>query len=142
MPNGWSGFRVWDYSDPANPILASTFNTVCSADPVDPSCNPAGTYSSHNVIVETTDDGRVKAYIAWYWDGMVILDITDPYNPVETARFFDNSPEFLTSNGGQPHDFWGVYKVPGEPWIYGSDRNGGLSIFKEYGAGSGKMAKN
>ena len=142
VPNGWSGFRVWDYSDPANPILASTFNTVCSADPIDSSCDPAGTYSSHNVIVETTDDGRVKAYIAWYSDGMVILDITDPYNPVETARFFDNSPEFLASNGGQPHDFWGVYKIPGEPWIYGSDRNGGLTIFKEYGAGSGKMAKN
>lgn len=25
--------------------------------------------------------------------------------------------------------------VPGEPWIYGSDRNGGLRVFKEYGSG-------
>lgn len=138
VPNGWSGFRVWDYSDPANPVLASTFNTVCSENPVHASCNPAGTYSSHNVIVEDTDDGRVKAYISWYSDGMVILDITDPYAPRETARYFDNSAEFLASNGGQPHDFWGVYKVPGEPWIYGSDRNGGLYIFKETGPGSGK----
>ncbi len=24
VPDGWSGFRVWDYSDPANPVLAST----------------------------------------------------------------------------------------------------------------------
>src|SRR5918996_3519956 len=29
----WSGIRVWDYSDPQNPVLASTFNTVCSASP-------------------------------------------------------------------------------------------------------------
>jgi hypothetical protein len=138
----WSGLRIWDYSDPANPVLASNFNTVCSANPSDPICDPAGTYSSHNVIVETTDDGRVKAYISWYSDGMLVIDVTDPYNPVETARFFDNSPEFLASNGGQPHDFWGVYKVPGEPWIYGSDRNGGLRIFKEYGAGTARVAKN
>jgi hypothetical protein len=91
----------------------------------------------HNVIVETTDDGRVKAYVSWYWDGMLVLDVTDPYNPVEVARYFDNSPEFLASNGGNPHDFWGVYKIPDEPWVYGSDRNGGLRIFKEQGSGSG-----
>ena len=127
VPNGWSGFRVWDYTDPSNPVLASTFNTVCSANPVDPSCDPAGTYSSHNVIVETTDDGRVKAYISWYTDGIVILDITDPYNPVEVARY--------TASG---ENYWGVDKVPGEPWIYGSDRNGGLRVFKEFGSGSKK----
>lgn len=135
VPNGWSGFRIWDYTDPTNPILASTFNTVCSADPVDPSCDPAGTYSSHNVIVESLG-GRVKAYISWYSDGMLVLDITDPYRPVEVARYFDNSAEFLASNGGQPHDFWGVYKEPNKPWIYGSDRNGGLYIFKELGRGT------
>ncbi len=127
VPNGWSGFRLWDYSDPGAPVLASTFNTVCSANPVDPSCDPAGTYSSHNVIVETTDDGQVKAYISWYSDGILVLDITDPYNPVEVGRF-----------SGGTTNFWGVYKVPDEPWIYGSDRNGGLYILKEQGSGSGK----
>ncbi len=127
VPNGWSGFRLWDYSDPGAPVLASTFNTVCSANPVDPSCDPAGTYSSHNVIVETTDDGKVKAYISWYTDGILVLDITDPYNPVEVGRF-----------SGGTTNFWGVYKVPDEPWIYGSDRNGGLYILKEQGSGSGK----
>jgi hypothetical protein len=134
----WGGIRVWDYSDPENPVLASTFNTVCSASPSPiPECDPLGTYSVHNVIVETTDD-KVKAYLSWYWDGMLVLDVTDPYDPKETARYFDNSPEFLESNGGRPHDFWGVDKVPDEPWIYGSDRNGGLYIFKEQGSGSGK----
>jgi hypothetical protein len=101
----WGGLRVWDYSDPANPVLASTFNTVCSADPVDPSCDPAGTYSSHNVIVETTGNK----------------------NPIETARY--------TAPG---ENFWGIYKEPNSPWIFGSDRNNGLVIFKEKGAGSAK----
>ena len=133
----WSGIRIWDYSDPQNPVLASTFDTVCSASPTPiPECDPFGTYSAHNVIVETKGN-KVKAYLSWYWDGMLILDVSDPYDPKETARFFDNSPAFLASNGGLPHDFWGVGKVPNEPWVYGSDRNGGLYIFKEQGAGSG-----
>jgi hypothetical protein len=124
--NGWSGFRIWDYSDPANPVLASTFNTVCSADPIDPSCAPDGTYSSHNVIVETLGN-QVKAYIAWYTDGMLVLDISDPYNPVEVGRYTEPGEVY-----------WGVYKETNSPWIYGSDRNGGLRIFKEFGKGSGK----
>jgi hypothetical protein len=133
----WSGIRIWDYSDPENPVLASTFDTVCSASPTPiPECDPFGTYSVHNVIVETTGN-TVKAYLSWYYDGMLVLDVTDPYDPKEIARYFDNSPEFLESNGGQPHDFWGVGKVPNQPWIYGSDRNGGLYIFREQGSGSG-----
>jgi hypothetical protein len=57
---------------------------------------------------------------------MLVLDVTDPYNPVEVGRY--------TEHG---EDYWGVYKETNSPWIYGSDRNGGLRIFKEYGAGSG-----
>jgi len=134
----WGGIRIWDYSDPENPVLASTFNTVCSASPEPiPECDPLGTYSVHNVIVESTGK-QVKAYVSWYFDGMLILDVTDPYNPREIARYFDNSAEFLASNGGQPHNFWGVDKEPNSPWVYGSDRNGGLYVFKEQGSGSGK----
>ncbi len=140
-PNGWSGLRVWDYSDPASPVLASTINTVCSANPVDASCDPAGVYSSHNVIVEDTDDGRVKAYVSWYADGVLIFDVTDPAMPVETARYHRAGPDFEAENGGA-QDVWGIYKEPGKPWIYASDRNGGLYVLKEYGSGSAKVAKN
>lgn len=124
IPNGWSGFRIWDYADPNNPVLASTFNTVCSANPIDPICDPNGTYSAHNVIVE--DD---LAYISWYWDGVLVLDISDPYNPVEEARFSDDSAAFQAQNGG-PQDVWGIYKVPDEDGIYASDRNGGLYVLQ------------
>jgi hypothetical protein len=131
-PNGWSGMRIWDYSDPSNPVLASTFNTVCSANPIHESCDENGTYSSHNVIVEGT-----KAYISWYADGVVVLDIADPYAPKEVARYHEDSDAFRQQNGGI-QDVWGVYKVPDEPWVYASDRNGGLYVLKEFGAGSEK----
>lgn len=133
----WGGIRIWDYSDPENPVLASLFDTTCSAaaSPL-PECDPLGIYSVHNVVVESRGN-KVFAYVSWYWDGMLVLDVTDPYNPIEVARYFDNSGEFLESNGGNPHDFWGVYKETNSPWIYGSDRNGGLYIFRQQGAGSG-----
>ena len=122
----WSGLRIWDYSDPADPVLASTFDTVCSASAAPVSgCDPFGTYSVHNVQVETTGN-KVKAYVSWYNDGMLILDVTDPYNPVEVGRYTEEGT-----------DFWGVYKVTNSPFFYGSDRNGGLYVFKEQGAGSG-----
>jgi len=108
-PDKWGGVRIWNYADPANPVLASTFDTLCSANPFDSSCDPAGNYLVHNVIVETDEGDKVKAYISWYLDIMLILDVTDPYNPVEVARYFDNSSEFLASNGGNPHEFWGIY---------------------------------
>ena len=57
---------------------------------------------------------------------MQCLDVSDPYNPVEIARFLDAS-----TNGGFPNDFWGVYKVPGDDEVFGSDRNGGLYIFED-----------
>jgi hypothetical protein len=123
----WSGLRIWDYSDPANPVLASTFNTTCSASKVPAGgCDPAGTYSVHNVQVETTGN-KVLAYVSWYSDGMLVLDVSDPYNPVEVGRFLDNSS----------NDFWGVYKIPNDPHFFGSDRNGGLYTFRLQGSGSG-----
>jgi len=118
----WSGLRIWDYSDPANPVLASTFNTACSAASTPGgACDPGGTYSVHNVVVE---DG--KAYVSWYSDGLLVIDISDPYNPVELTRFLDDS-----TNGGLPNDFWGIYKIAGEDEVFASDRNGGLYIFED-----------
>jgi hypothetical protein len=69
---------------------------------------------------------------------MLVLDVTDPYNPAEVARFFDNSPEFIESNGGNSHDFWDVSEILGEPWIYGATAAGGLRVFLEQGSGSGQ----
>jgi hypothetical protein len=135
-PKAWGGLRVWDTSDPFNPVLASTFHTTCSADPEDPSCEPGRAYSAHNIVVETNDKGQVRAYISWYADGMLVLDVTDPYAPIEIARYAQSGAEFEAQNGG-PQDFWGVYKEPGSRYILGSDRNGGLYILADPGAKKG-----
>lgn len=127
--NPWGFVRIWDYSNPSSPVLASTFNTVNSLNEGG-SPDLRGTFSVHNVIVEGT-----RAYLSWYSDGVLILDISDPYNPVEVARYHEAGPEFEASNGGI-QDVWGIYKVPGEPWIYASDRNGGLYLLKEFGQGT------
>ncbi len=47
----WGFVRIWDYSDPTNPVLASTFNTINSLNDKGPA-DPRGTYSVHNVMVE------------------------------------------------------------------------------------------
>ncbi len=136
-PTPWSGLRIWDYSDPSNPVLAATFNTVCSASTAPGgTCDPRGTYSSHNVIVETKGN-KVKAYISWYSDGVVVIDVSDPYNPIEVARYHQAGSAFETSNGGI-QNVWGIHKEVNSPWIYASDRNGGLYVLKEYGSGSNK----
>jgi len=124
IANGWGGVRIWDYSDPENPVIASTFDTLCSASPADPGCDPQGTYSVHNVIVEND-----KAYISWYSDGVLVLNIADPYNPVEIARFHGDGVQFEAANNGK-QDVWGVYKETDNDLIYISDINGGLYVLK------------
>ncbi len=137
--NGWSGLRIWDYTDPANPVLASTFDTACSA--LEPGtegsedCLEGGTYSSHNLVVE---DGI--AYVSWYADGLLMIDVSDPYNPVEVGRYHERGDAFEAQNAG-PQDIWGVYKIPNQPWVYASDRNGGLYVLKAYGQGSAKKGQ-
>jgi hypothetical protein len=129
----WGGLRIWDYTDPSNPVLASTFDTVCSASTAPSAeCAANGTYSVHNVQVETRGN-KTFAYVSWYWDGMLVLDVTDPYNPIEVARYLDTTGP----NDGLANDFWGVFKEENSPYLYGSDRNGGLYVFKEKGSGSG-----
>ena len=119
----WGFVRIWDYSDPTNPVLASTFNTINSLNDKGPA-DPRGTYSVHNVMVEDQ-----TAYLSWYSDGILMLDISDPYNPVEIARYHVEGPEFEEQNGGI-QEIWGIYKPEGEEIIYASDRNGGLYVLK------------
>ena len=123
VPGSWGGVRIWDYSDPTDPVLLSTFDTVCSADAGDPSCDPRGTYTTHNVIVRGD-----RAYFSWYADGVLVLDISDPANPVETARFHETGAAFEASNGGI-QDVWGI-GLSNNPNILASDRNGGLYVLR------------
>ena len=120
----WGGLRIWDYSDPAAPHLLSNFDTVCSADPDAAGCDEDAWYSAHNIIVEGD-----YAYVSWYSDGVLVIDISDPSNPVEVARWNPRDQGFEDSNGGV-QSVWGVHKLPGDPHLYVSDMNGGLYVLR------------
>jgi uncharacterized repeat protein (TIGR01451 family) len=129
VADAWGGVRIWDYSDPSKPVLASTFFTECSADPLGPTCEADRAYSVHNVVVETDTEGQTRAFLSWYADGVRVLNVTDPYNPHEEFRFVESGSAFEAQNGG-PQDVWGIYKETGSDLIFASDRNGGLYILQ------------
>lgn len=105
--NGWGFVRVWDTSDPGNIELLADVTLPSTFDMSAP--NPFG---SHNVMVRGN-----TAYISWYADGLVVVDISDPTNPQVLAQ------------GVDPGDnYWGVY-VQGD-LIFASDRDTGLKIYK------------
>ena len=83
-------------------MLASSFNIERSASS-EPGgeCAANGTYSVHNVQVEDRGN-KTFAYGSWYWDGVLVLEVTDRYNPFQAARFLDTSGP----NDGLANDFW------------------------------------
>ncbi|MBI2849813.1 MAG: hypothetical protein HYX80_02070 [Chloroflexi bacterium] len=113
--DGWGYGRILDVSDPARIVELGQFATAnVTAQPV-----PDGDHSMHNVIVD-----KRLAYIAWYADGIRVVDFSNPREPKEIAYFVD------AENGS---DMWGVYlfKHPnGKKYILGSDRSTGLWIFE------------
>jgi hypothetical protein len=78
----WGRLRLVDVVDPANPVQIGVFETPNSA---------AGTpgeqyaYTIHNPIVDDRDPNR--AYLAWYADGIRLLDVSDGSRPLELASW-------------------------------------------------------
>lgn len=105
--NGWGFVRVWDTSDPSNIELLADVTLPSTFDESAP--NPFG---SHNVMVRGN-----FAYISWYADGLVVVDISTPTEPkvvAQAAQTDDN--------------YWGVYVQ--NDLILTSDRDRGLVIYK------------
>ena len=113
--DGWGYVRILDVTDPAAVREAGQF----TVDNVMANPSPPGDHAAHNLVTEAR-----RAYIAWYADGIRVMDFTDPARPLEVGRFVDEA-------GGS--DFWGVYLLrhpDGNSYILGSDRDTGLWIFK------------
>ena len=76
----WGRLRLVDVQDPASPLQLGSFDTPDSA---------AGTpgeqyaYTIHNPL--TDDRHSNRAYLAWYSDGVRLLDVSDATRPVELA---------------------------------------------------------
>lgn len=107
--------RVWDVSDFGN-------------------INEVGSYRSKpNIIVHNVLVDRDLAYIAYYVEGLQIIDISDPTHPARVG-FYDtfDGPDDAGFNGA-----WGVY--PYGKQIYVSDINTGLYILEFDGRKTGTL---
>ena len=109
----WGRLRLVDMQDPANPVQVGTFDTLDSA---------AGTpgeqyaFTIHNPLTDDRDPNR--AYLAWYADGVRLLDISDASRPVELASW-------IPPRGGM---IWNV-SFMGDLLLAG-DINNGLFILR------------
>lgn len=118
--DGWGYMRILDVSDPANIKELGQYATAGAF------TNPVseGDHSIHDPWVDSQ-----RAYISWYWDGIRVVDFSDPAKPVEVAFFIDETGH---------SNFWGVYLYQhpnGNTYILGSDRDSGLWILKAPEAG-------
>ena len=74
----WGNLRLLDVQDPADPVEVGIFETPDSA-----SSAPGEqyAYTIHNPLADDRNPNR--AYLAWYADGVRLLDISDASRPVE-----------------------------------------------------------
>ena len=116
----WGGMRVWDIRDPRNPAQIATYLTSDAA-----SGRPGGAfqYTLHNPIVRGT-----TAYLAWYSDGVRVLDLSQPTAPREIGGY-------VPPPVGDPYGYhptaamvWGV--VSEGDLVLLSDINAGLYILR------------
>ena len=124
---GFGYMRVFDWSDPSDPVQIGQFKTPNSSGSTDPA---GGDYSIHNTVVVGTD-----LYVSWYSDGVRVVDAADPTRPVEVAYFVPPagqnpvkpSMRSVLSNKTQ---VWGVVVDEATGLIYASDMNTGLWILR------------
>ena len=78
----WGRLRLVDVQDPANPVQIGSFDTPDSA-----AGRPGEQYAFtiHNPLTDDRDPNR--AYLAWYADGVRLLDISDASRPIELANW-------------------------------------------------------
>ncbi len=101
--------RLFDISNPSNPVLLSTLTAQSLG---------MEAFSSHNPYIV----GNLLI-VSWYQAGLVVLDITNPSQP-RLAGFYDTFPG--TSSGFD--GCWGVYPFLGFDRVLLSDLDNGLYI--------------
>ncbi|MDQ3810001.1 MAG: hypothetical protein M3336_06895 [Chloroflexota bacterium] len=78
----WGRLRLVDVQDPGNPVQVGVFATEHAR-----AGTPAGQYgyTIHNPLADDRDPNR--AYLAWYADGVRLIDVSDASAPVELAAW-------------------------------------------------------
>jgi hypothetical protein len=127
IETGFGYMRVYDYSDPANPVQIGEYRTPNSMGTQDLA---AGDFSLHNNFLFGTD-----VYSSWYTDGVRVVDTSDPTHPVEVAHFVPpagQNPVKPSQRGvlANTTQIWGVVVDEATGLIYASDMNTGLWILR------------
>ncbi len=124
----WSGYRIWDYSNPSNPVLVSTLDTYCSNHPSDPNC--LITNALFGAEYPTISYLKGSVYLPWDADGILVVDINNPAIPKLKANFKNLSNAFVTQNGGEPA-FNRIIRTPLSGCMFTADSVGGLYVFQD-----------
>jgi hypothetical protein len=127
IEKGYGYMRVYDFSNPADPVQIGSYKTPHAADT---SNETAGDYTIHNNFLVGTD-----IYVSAYTDGVRVVDTSDPTNIVEVGYFVPpagNNPvkpsmRDVLSNTVQ---IWGVAYDSATGLIYASDMTTGLWILR------------
>ncbi|MDR7510213.1 MAG: hypothetical protein QN207_10465, partial [Armatimonadota bacterium] len=127
IEKGFGYLRIYDYSQPAQPVQIGEYRTPNSRGTDD---QAAGDYTIHNPFLVGTD-----LYISWYTDGVRVVDVSTPRSPTEVAYFVPPagqnpvkpSQRFVLTNTTQ---VWGVVVDPATGLVYASDMNTGLWIVR------------
>jgi hypothetical protein len=103
--------RVLDITDPANMVKIGRFQL-----------RPA--VSIHNMLLV----GQ-KLYVAWYQEGVRVLDVSNPTQPRQTAYF--NTFRETDPNRGDYFDGAIGIRLPGDGFLYTVDTSRGLLLLRE-----------
>jgi hypothetical protein len=123
----WGYVRVFLEDGSSEWEQVGRFTDVPNAFGVHPT--PPGSWSVHNT--EVLGD---RAYSAWYSNGIVALDLSDPTNPTGVGQFVpDTSKRHANSLGVGPAEVWGVAIDPETGIVYASDMRTGLWIIEPTG---------
>jgi hypothetical protein len=119
--------RVYDYSDPTNPVQIGEYRTPNSTGTKDLA---AGDYVIHNNFLVGTD-----VYSSWYTDGVRVIDTRDPTDPAEVAYFVPPAGQNTVKPSqrgvlANTTQIWGVVVDEATGLIYASDMNTGLWILR------------
>ncbi|AKQ70251.1 putative lipoprotein [Myxococcus hansupus] len=107
-----SHLRVLDVTDPANIVKIGEHRK-----------RPAT--SIHNLILQGD-----RLYIAWYHEGLRVLDVSNPTRPREVAHFNTYRETDPGRTDGLFQGAFGV-RVPGDGFIYVAESARGLLIFEQ-----------
>lgn len=129
-PGEWGHQIIYDFDEPTSPVPLSKFATENSSADGDGNLALDGFYTVHTSI----PFGETRQLVAWFSDGVRVVDLSDPAEPIEVAYFVpppraDPQGWWVAPDGTREFPMvWGVASAGRR--VFASDVNSGLWIFE------------